>query len=612
MRRFREDTKKSLLRTTLLLLGSLIVLSSGSSRAALPSWVDIAYDLQAPTIKHPREFPPGHHWKTAHSGSLSFGWRDKTVWVRMNFLTCPNSTSSQLLEIDYPPLSSIEFWQNLPDGKTSYFHTGQDQAFSSRPIPSSTYVFPLLCDARFPVFLKVSSTSSLQIPLRFIDESSFDQIKETRTALYCLYIGSMISLILYNFFLLLSTRSYSHLYYVLYSTSILLFLSGQFGLGFQFIWPNAPALNDYLLVCSLAGSVLFGLLFCASFLRIQAVIPEFRWAFWLLLAAVGLCLIAILFTPSRHLLTLITPFVILFVVVSAIVAQRRGLVEARLFLYGWLVFLAGSVLYALQKIGILPINHLTENAIVYGSIGEALLLSFSLAHRFNIMSKSLALTKNTLQRYLPLDVVVEIMQGRRQLDDKAQELDATILFADLCGFTQATEQLGSEKISEVLNIFFDAMTQVVFQHGGMIDKFIGDGIMIVFGAPQKTSRQTQVLDAMACALAMHETLGQWNDSWEKKFGIRFAMRIGMNSGPVLFGSFGGSLRSEFTVIGATVNLAARVESRAEPDSIYVTEALLEHLRSHPFELAGQFALKGISKRIPLYRYYTRKTKSIAS
>lgn len=578
----------------------------------MPNWVDIAYNLIAPTIKHPRDIDPGHHWQTAPTGGLSFGWRDKTVWVRMSFLACPNAPTSQLLEIDYPPLSSIEFWQDLPDGKTSYFHTGQDQAFSSRPIASSTYVFRVLCDTRFPVFLKVSSTSSLQIPLRFIDESSFDQLKETRTALYCLYIGSMMSLVLYNFFLLLSTRSYSYLYYVLYSTSILLFLSAQFGLGFQFVWPNVPVLNDYLLVCSLAGSLLFGLLFCASFLRIKTVIPEFRWAFWLILVAVGLCLLTILFTPSRRLLTLVSPFVILFVLVSAVVALRRGLVEARLFLYGWLIFLAGSILYALQKIGILPINHLTENAIVYGSIGEALLLSFSLAHRFNIMSKSLALTENTLQRYLPLDVVVEVMQGRRQLDDKAQELDVTILFADLCGFTQATEQLGSEKISDVLNSFFEAMTQVIFQHGGMIDKFIGDGIMVVFGAPRKSSRQKQVEDAMSCALAMQKTLDEWNDSWEKKFGLRFPMRIGMNSGPVLFGTFGGSLRSEFTVIGGAVNLAARVEAQAEPDSIYVTEAFLEHLRSHSFELAGQFALKGISQRIPLYRYYTRKIKAVAS
>lgn len=211
------------------------------------------------------------------------------------------------------------------------------------------------------------------------------------------------------------------------------------------------------------------------------------------------------------------------------------------------------------------------------------------------------IAQNVLQRFLPPQMVADIIGGRSNLDEQARQMDVTILFADLCNFTKATEVLTPEAIARILNAFFIRMGEVIFEHGGTIDKFIGDGVMAIFGAPTAMSAKDQVDRAYRCAVAMQGTLDAMNEVWSQEEKYVFRMRIGMHCGPAIVGSFGGSQRTDYTAVGHTVNIASRVENMAGAGDIVMTAAMTSHLAADTWEPMGSFKVKGLDLELPLFR-----------
>jgi class 3 adenylate cyclase len=211
------------------------------------------------------------------------------------------------------------------------------------------------------------------------------------------------------------------------------------------------------------------------------------------------------------------------------------------------------------------------------------------------------LTEQVLQRYLPTKLVERIIQGTMQLDEAPRMEVVTIMFADICGFTSTTEALGSRKTAEILNTFLTEMTEVIFRHGGTIDKFIGDCILVIFGAPEKQPSQDQVIQARNCSLAMFRKLAEINEQWLAKHLPPLKMRIGIHHGSALVGNFGGPQRSDYTAIGHTVNLASRVQSAADEDTILISQVVRDLLPDDEWEDAGSYKVKGVASEQRLYR-----------
>jgi signal transduction histidine kinase/class 3 adenylate cyclase/CheY-like chemotaxis protein len=221
------------------------------------------------------------------------------------------------------------------------------------------------------------------------------------------------------------------------------------------------------------------------------------------------------------------------------------------------------------------------------------------------------LTEKVLQRFLPPQMVEDIIAGRTQLDEQARTSNITVLFSDLVGFTRASENLGPRKMSRLLNEFLDEMTKIVYQHQGTIDKFIGDAIMVLFGAPQALSPVQQAQLACDCAVAMQNGLQKLNQKWAAENIEAFAMRIGIHSGPCIVGTFGNEMRSEYTAIGSTVNTASRIEGVAESNAIYISQTVRDSLDHENWTAAGNFELKGIGL-VPLFRLSPEKPKQDAA
>ena len=144
------------------------------------------------------------------------------------------------------------------------------------------------------------------------------------------------------------------------------------------------------------------------------------------------------------------------------------------------------------------------------------------------------------------------------------------------------------------------MNDVIYEHGGTIDKFIGDAIMVVFGAPSPMTAQDQTERASQCAVAMQGAMINLNKQWADDGIPELKMRIGIHHGPVVVGTFGSDKRSDYTAIGPTVNLASRIESVCEPGQVFISGEVCDYLDEAMVKDAGEFELKGVGE-VNLYR-----------
>lgn len=190
------------------------------------------------------------------------------------------------------------------------------------------------------------------------------------------------------------------------------------------------------------------------------------------------------------------------------------------------------------------------------------------------------LTESILKRFLPEAIVNKAAIGQLALDLNPEPYRVTILFCDLVGFTHLCSHLESSILAELLNDYLEAMTLDIFAKGGTVDKFIGDGIMALFGAPEELSRREQAVRSIYTAKAMQNSLIKLNEKWKVKKvfdrgNIPFLkLRCGIHQGLAVVGMFGGKKRKDYTAIGKAVNIAARLQEAAEPNSILVSEAVL--------------------------------------
>ena len=188
-----------------------------------------------------------------------------------------------------------------------------------------------------------------------------------------------------------------------------------------------------------------------------------------------------------------------------------------------------------------------------------------------------------------------------------QELTVSVLFADVKGFTSLSETLSPREVQDLLNEYLHEMTEVIFRYNGTLDKYIGDGIMALFGAPQigeptdPSYYAIQAVDAALGMIAAHKRLMEKLDPSKT-----FAFRIGINTGPGYAGFFGTRQRLEYTVIGDTVNTASRLESAAELNSVLIGEATRAAIGdSFAVQEMGELQLKGKAQRVCAYKVLGR-------
>ena len=213
--------------------------------------------------------------------------------------------------------------------------------------------------------------------------------------------------------------------------------------------------------------------------------------------------------------------------------------------------------------------------------------------------------RSRLERYHSPGVIEQVMrqaplsteEGMRGLE----RAEVTVLFADIVGFTAFSEKAPPEEVAELMEGYFTHAVEAIFASGGTLDKFIGDCVMAFFGAPMR--QPDHAYRAVLAAVRIREAIDDWNADRRQRQLPEVLMRVAINSGPVVVGDIGSNRRVDYTVLGNTVNVAARLEeSVAQPGDIVIGEGTWRRLAGRiPTEPLGEKALKGLSQKISAYR-----------
>ncbi|MEA5571795.1 ATP-binding protein, partial [Calothrix sp. UHCC 0171] len=213
------------------------------------------------------------------------------------------------------------------------------------------------------------------------------------------------------------------------------------------------------------------------------------------------------------------------------------------------------------------------------------------------------LTESVLQRFLPPALVQKAAGGDLVLDLRPEPRLITVLFSDIVGFTQLSNTLRSRKVAELLNEYLETMTRAVFNNGGTVDKFMGDAILALFGAPEELTPNEQVRRSINTARAMLRGLDELNRRWREqgifdsdgRNGLQF--RCGIHQGTAVVGMFGSAERADYTAIGPSVNIAARLQQAATPGSILISAAVADYLQDEEIIKGSPLELKGVDETV---------------
>ncbi|MBE9066856.1 adenylate/guanylate cyclase domain-containing protein, partial [Leptolyngbya cf. ectocarpi LEGE 11479] len=220
------------------------------------------------------------------------------------------------------------------------------------------------------------------------------------------------------------------------------------------------------------------------------------------------------------------------------------------------------------------------------------------------------LTESVLKRFLPAPLVKKAAHGELQLNLTPEPRLVTVLFSDIVGFTQLSNTLRSRRVAELLNEYFEVMTQVIFQNGGTVDKFMGDAILALFGAPEALSPNEQVRRAIATARHMYQALDKLNQRWQGVPYVKF--RCGIHQGTAVVGMFGSPERADYTAIGPSVNIAARLQEAADSESILVSAAVADYLDEQEIVKFSPLQLKGIDETVLTFNVKTTLPEGVMS
>ncbi len=207
-----------------------------------------------------------------------------------------------------------------------------------------------------------------------------------------------------------------------------------------------------------------------------------------------------------------------------------------------------------------------------------------------------------LAKYLSRQVYDSIFEGRTEVRVESYRKALTVFFSDIQGFTELSDRMEAEPLSALLNHYLSEMSHIALEHGGTVDKFIGDGIMIFFGDPES---QGEKEDAVACcrmALAMREGVAELQSEWQRQAGsVPLHVRIGINTGFCTVGNFGSEDRLDYTIVGKEVNAASRLEGSAQPDQIHISHSTYELIKDElPCRPVGEVKVKGLAYPIQTY------------
>ena len=564
-----------------------------------------------------------------HTDILNLGNTPYPVWMR--FSVASKKEKELFLEINAPLLSKLEVYQMDRDSLKFLFNGGFLKPFRERPVYFENWLFDLHLEEGITssIYVKGQSIFPFQIPIAVSSKIKFVEDNQFHDLFWGIYMGVMLFAFIYNFFIYLSVKERSYLYYLLYIVFTVGFYLGLEGFGFQLFWPDAPGFNPIFPIFVSFGNCAITL-FTLRFLRInkdQKVLFYWGWTSNIIFILIAILNVAGVYEMALGLSQLFSLLVCIFYITAAIVSLRRGVPTAKYFLIGWSAFLGLVILFILALNDVVPSNFFTTHGIFIGHMTEVLLLSFALADRINVLKKEnekkqmeiiIQLEENQqLQTKVNRELEQKVsertaqLEAQKKLSDElllnilpaevADELKAkgsadakmidqvTVLFTDISGFTLLAQNLSASELVSELNECFSTFDRIMLKYGIEKIKTIGDSYMAAGGLP--TPNATHAKDVVNAALDIQQYMVEYkirNITVGKPY---FELRMGVHTGAVVAGIV-GLKKFAYDIWGDTVNTASRMESSGEVEKINISQTTYELVKDEfDCEYRGKISAK---------------------
>lgn len=372
----------------------------------------------------------------------NLGLSRNSVWVKFSVENV-SDTEDFLFDIAYPLLDEVDLYSiDSSDNVTLLSSMGGDRSFNERRYPHPNYIFDLVIPRHTVAnyLLRIKSTEQIILPMTINKPLSLWETLNKQNLFLGIYIGVILIMAVYNFFLYLSILDRSYIYYVFYVIGTGITQVGIKGFNFQYLWPHSPHFEQYSVIAFASISCIAALLFTIKFLGIREVSTRLYKILLALIVVFVVSLFVLLFDTSIAFVlmqsaTTIFSFTVLFAAIY-VVSKRSSIASAKFFLVAWSTLLTGSIIFLLKDYQVLPYTTLTNYSMQIASAIEMALLSFGLANRINILKRekeesqlqAIAIAKENEQLIREQNVVLErrVEERTHALQESNDSLQRTL------------------------------------------------------------------------------------------------------------------------------------------------------------------------------------------
>lgn len=374
-------------------------------------------------------------WSQNSNSSPNFGLSKSVYWFRFDVRN-DILFAKWVLILGYPLLDDVNIYIKSHDDDNPYIlrefiSTGDQYEFHHRKIEHRLLMndLDLSLGESATIYIRIKSDSPIQMPLSIRDKESFFISDQKDIMMQGFYFGGMIVMALFNLLILLVIRDSNYAYYVCFVSSHVIFQLAIHGIGYQYFWPNSVGFQQVSSVFGLYLSMAFAALFFNSFLNLKKYRPKFSKVTIAYSAFLFLGSLMVFFLPyawSLSISMVSVAVLALFSLVVAVPLAINGMVEARFYLISWGAMIAGGLILALSKAGMLPQNTFTDNGLQVGTIVEVILLSLAMANRINIERRRRYHAQGTalrVQKEANENLEKKVQERTKELEELNDKLD---------------------------------------------------------------------------------------------------------------------------------------------------------------------------------------------
>ncbi|TAG25689.1 MAG: hypothetical protein EAZ37_11805 [Burkholderiales bacterium] len=523
-------------------------------------------------------------------GVVNFGFSSAAYW----FVVPLSNTESQPLErlLVFEPTWLDDVRVTLIDarGGRQNMVGGDTFPFAQRAEPNRRINFNLAIQPGANTLLvRVETRDAFYVGMKLIESNRFFRDDAAQWTYFGLLYGALLSLLLFNFVLFVSTREAS---YLAYSAYLLCFIMSHLtynGHSFPWLFPDSPEISNWAISIFVHLYCLSGLAFAVYFLDLKNKVPfAYRLAIGCMIALVTSFVVTGALGGYRWQVTgaiaWITVYSILALTLGIVALAKRNQ-AAIYYMVGSAVGLFGSTVSSLTVMSVLPYSFITFRAVDFGMLIDAIMLSLALAERISRGNRM-----ERLRRFFSPAVANQLLSARNEDLYSPHQREIVVVFLDLRGYTNFTLTHGSEEVMRMLAEFHAVMGELIASHGATLERFSGDGMMLFFNDPVEIP--DPAVKACRMTIDMQSRFENLQKVWEAR-SYSLSLGAGIAQGVAIIGAIGFEGRRDYAAIGNVTNLAARLCAQAQAGQTIVCSVVAKNVSQIlPLQPMGALILKG--------------------